>query len=145
MTEFFYRVEESRWTEEDGHKDIYIRAFPVIRTTPCGVWLNTSKWSEECPKKFQKFVLRKNGKWAQPTIALAKAMFKARKKVHIRMMKWRLEVIERVYERALKDDFQPVNLDKVNELVDNYRIEKAIDPTRDFAAYLGIEREKESF
>ena len=116
ITEFFYRVEESRWTEENGHKDIQIRAFPVVKTTPHGVWLNLGKWDVEPFGKNRKFVLRKNGKYAQPTPELAMKMFQHRKMVHIRMMKFRLDVIERVYARA-KNGEKPANIDKVMELV----------------------------
>lgn len=123
MTEFFYRVEESRWTEENGHKDIQIRAFPVIKTTPKGVWLNLGKWNV-APEDVthSKFVLRANGKYAQTTIESAIKSFIQRKRIHIRMMKWRLDVIERVYDRA-KNGEMPANLDKVKQLVEDHGLD----------------------
>lgn len=135
MTEFFYRIEESRYTEEDGHKDIFIRAFPVIKTTPCGVWLNTGKWelnNESVPRlvkaRNHKFVLRKNGKFAQPTQELALAAFIRRKTIHIAMSQFRLGVLEGVLMQAQKPNFKPVNVDKVNELVAAW--EKSDEPAR---------------
>lgn len=120
--EFFYRVEESRYTEENGHKDVFIRAFPVIKTTLKGVWLNTAKWGEECPKKFQKFVLRDGGKFAQPTKERAFAEFKRRKDVHIQMMQFRLNVIKKVLSRAELDGASVIiNMAKVDELTTQFR------------------------
>lgn len=118
MTEFFYRVFESRYTEKNGYKDIFVSAYPVIKTTPKGVWLNLGKWdAEPVLREHQKFVLRDNGKFAQPTVDMAIKMFRYRKKIHIQMMKFRLDVIEAVARRATAEDFTPCNIEEVRALV----------------------------
>lgn len=70
-----YRYHDMRY--EEGRVNVYLRTFPVVRTTRCGVWIQCASYD----LKGDKFVLSNARKrFAYPTKKEALAAFIARKR-----------------------------------------------------------------
>lgn len=88
--EYWYRYDDVRTTK--GMIYIKLRKYPVVRNTPCGVWINLGLGEE----KFVRSDTRK--KFACPTRAKALESFKHRKRAQTHILKQQL----RRAEEALK-------------------------------------------
>jgi hypothetical protein len=100
MSEVYYRFEDKSYsvlcgpTEDDyaSQLRVHCHQYPVVKTTPKGVWLNV--YGD------RRFVLNEARKrFACPTVELAHESFKARKKRQIK-----------IYESRIKDARQALVL-----------------------------------
>lgn len=105
MQNTWYRLEDIReadydpWAEFEqpntSHPAFFLRAFPVLRETPAGVWLAVVGGPREIDGRSAKFVLRAaNKRWACPTVDEAVVSWRARKAKQLAIYRKRVQQIE---------------------------------------------------
>lgn len=115
--EYWYRYEDVR---TNAGVDIRLRKYPVVRNTPCGVWIKLGLGEE----KFVRSDTRK--KFACPTRTKALESFKHRKRVQANILKQQLRRAEGAL-KAVDPDYKGLQ-EKLNDFKNSM-----VDTPSDFA------------